>query len=267
MTLPLSRETASALAQPTERSSEATPNPLDVVVCGSFRREIDLLRTDVVALSRAGCRVLSPVDVDFVLEREGFVYADDDQHLPPLEIERRHLERLRSSDFVWLHAPNGYLGSSGAFELGIASMAGVPVFCREAPSDVTLRHFVTVVESPEVAASESRARSPQSAGAPLAALQAYYGRVASRRGWGTEGPAECMLLLTEEIGELARAVRQMMGLARDSGKRSESVGEELADVQLYLVHLANAIGVDLASEVTAKEHRNAQRVALRAVNA
>ena len=91
-------------------------------------------------------------------------------------------------------------------------MAGVPVFCREAPTDITLRNFVDVVGSPlEGVVAVQEGSTPGHAGAPLSALQAYYTRVSERRGWNTEGPAECMLLLTEEVGELARAIRGSLG--------------------------------------------------------
>ena len=67
-----------------------------------------------------------------------------------------------------------------------------------------------------------------------------------------------MLLLTEEVGELARAIRKRVGLARSGGSASDPAAE-LADVQLYVLHLANVIGVDLADAVAAKEQVNHAR--------
>jgi len=75
-----------------------------------------------------------------------------------------------------------------------------------------------------------------------------------------------MLLLTEEVGELARAVRVRLGVARAEATDAD-VGEELADVQLYLVHLANILSVDLASAVTRKEEKNVRRHSLRRATA
>ena len=43
------------------------------------------------------------------------------------------------------------------------------------------------------------------------------------------------------------------------------MGEELADVQLYLLHLANVMGLDLANAVTDKERKNAERFAASAL--
>lgn len=61
------------------------------------------------------------------------------------------------------------------------------------------------------------------------------------------------------MGELARAVRKHTGLKRAAGYKGVSIGEELADVQLYLVHLANSVNIELSNAVTDKEIKNAKR--------
>jgi NTP pyrophosphatase (non-canonical NTP hydrolase) len=91
-------------------------------------------------------------------------------------------------------------------------------------------------------------------------LQRYYRLAASRRGWDKESPRDALLLLTEELGELARAVRKLEGLDRNHDlDEIGNVGEELADLQLYIVHLANTLGLELANAVTTKEQVNARR--------
>ena len=204
------------------------------------------------------------MDIAFVRETDGFVYAAHEQHLGATEIERAHVDALRTADFVWLHVPDGYLGPSGAFELGVAASGGIPVFARSQPRDVALASYVDVVDSPQVAIDTVRSEFVADPGAGVRPLQNYYDRASSDRGWDHEGPLESMVLLTEEIGELARAVRVTAGLARNRGEVLD-VGGELADVQLYIVHLANALGVDLAAAVTRKEETNAGRFGLQAV--
>jgi NTP pyrophosphatase (non-canonical NTP hydrolase) len=56
-------------------------------------------------------------------------------------------------------------------------------------------------------------------------------------------------LLTAEVGEAFTAWR----------KRQADLGEELADVLIYVTCLAEMTGVDLASEVSAKLAKNAAR--------
>src|SRR5206468_13749 len=105
--------------------------------------------------------------LDFVAEADGFVYLEGEVASTPAEIEQQHLRCLRSADFVWFHAPDGYVGPSGAFELGVAYLAGVPVYSRELPADQTLRSFVRAAESPAEAIAAVRDELPQAAGAPL----------------------------------------------------------------------------------------------------
>lgn len=253
MTTPVLPVSSGAASTSTARTN------VRAVVCGSFRRGLATLRTDFASLTNAGVEVLSPAGLDFVTERDGFVLLEHEVNELPGDVERRHLEALRASDFVWLHTPDGYVGPSGAFEIGVAQMAGVPVFAREAPTDATLANFVRVVTSIADAVVSVQDGLPESAGAPLEPLQRYYARAAARRGWDEEGPAESMLLLTEEVGELSRAVRTSIGLSRHGNAPAGHAAEELADIQLYLVHLANVLKVDLAAAVTAKEKENALR--------
>ena len=239
--------------------TELTPDVLRVAICGSFRRDLTALRRDYEAVAEAGGHVLTPSSLDFVAEEDGFVLLQHEIGEEPGAIEARHLAALRESDLVWLHAPSGYVGPSGALELGVAHMAGIPIYGRDEPADLALRPFVIVVGSVQDAHDEVRSRLPERAGVGLQPLQAYYARAAARRGWGEETAAESMLLLTEEVGELARAVRKSAGLARHDPTSFGDAAEELADIQLYLVHLANVLQIDLARAVSEKEHRNAQR--------
>jgi NTP pyrophosphatase (non-canonical NTP hydrolase) len=232
---------------------------LNVVICGSFRRDPQILRAEYDALRVAGCRVLSPLDLNFADEQDGFVYLDHEVGQQPTHIERGHVEAIRDADLVWLHAPGGYLGPSGAFEIGAAHAAGVPVYAKAQVRDVGLRDFVIIVGSPGDAVVHRKTMFAHRPGEPLKALQTYYDRAALARGWTEEGPVDCMLLLTEEVGELARSVRHSVGLARHGSADAENPAEELADVQLYVVHLANVLGIDLAAAVTAKELENVRR--------
>lgn len=231
------------------------------MVCGSFRRSTETLDRDFAALRASGCNVLSPATVNFVAEIDGFVLAEDQLEQEPREVEREHLTALQQADFVWLHAPEGYVGSSAALELGVAHTLGIPVFARQLPADPMLRDFVHSTGTVEEAVGAACALGPHTPARPLEVLQAYYGRIALRRGYDRESPQDTMLLLTEEVGELARAVRKRVGLKRSGGYSDEDAASELADVQLYLLHLANTLDVRLADAVSDKERNNAVRAA------
>src|SRR5260370_13417892 len=176
----------------------------------------------------------------------------------PESIEARHLRAIQRSEFMWLHAPNGYVGPTAALEVGFANAAGVPVFAKELPSDAVLRSFVRLVSSPtELIRNQLPHLAPPKPA--LAAFQEYYRRAAVQRGYSKEGPKECLLLMVEEVGELARALRKRLNLARHSANQS-SESHELADVFLYVVHMANVLDLDLASIVQDKEFLNLKRL-------
>lgn len=240
-------------------STESSDRALDVVVIGSYRRALSKLNEDYEELAAAGCAVLSPQSTTFVDDKNGFVIGAGEENDTPQVIELRHLARMQRADFAWLHAPAGYVGPSGAMEIGFAHATGLPVFSRNLPEDVTLREFVQLVDSPTSAIERMRAPLAHPPSRSLKVLQHYYQKVAHERGYEKEDARDCMLLLTEEVGELARAVRKSVGLQRDGGYVDVDVARELADVQLYLLHFANILELDLGEAISHKEAENSQR--------
>ncbi len=236
--------------------SPVTSTTMSVVLCGSFHRDPGGLGRVHADLDRS-FRLLSPVSVQFVNHEAEFVRLPEEANEATATIEDRHLAALSSADFVWLHCPDGYVGTSAAMEIGHARALGIPIFASHAPADTTLCGYVQVVAHPTDAPSLLDAAPGQG----LTGLQRYYRRISERRGWGAESPQDTLLLLTEELGELARAVRKATGLRRDGAYPTAAIEDELADAQLYLVHLANTLGIDIAAAVTAKEAINARRFA------
>jgi NTP pyrophosphatase (non-canonical NTP hydrolase) len=242
------------LAGEAEQSVPPDESTFSVVLCGTFRRDPAGLRVVLDAL-KARYSVLSPVGVDFRDHDVEFVRLAHEMDETVDEIERRHLVAMRQADFVWLFCPEGYVGTSAAMEVGFAHAAGIPILTDCQPSDAVVASMVTVVGGIGSAVQFLR----PDPGRGLAGLQDYYRRIARRRGWADESARDTLLLLTEEVGELARAVRKASGIRRDGAFPETDVAEEIADMQLYLVHLANVLGVDLADAVTRKEAVNGER--------
>jgi dCTP diphosphatase len=84
------------------------------------------------------------------------------------------------------------------------------------------------------------------------------------RDWGRfHDPKSVLLALVGEVGELAELVQwlpagEVRDLARDEPLRSR-LGEEMSDVLLYLVLLADVLDVDLAAAARAKLAANARK--------
>ena len=116
-----------------------------VVLCGSFRRDHDGLLRAYHELIETNCQVLSPHTLDF--DDAEFVRDAATLDIPAKVLEDYHLVSIRQADFIWLHAPDGYVGLSGAFEIGYAFAHNVPVFSRTEIIDQNLNHYVTLAAS------------------------------------------------------------------------------------------------------------------------
>lgn len=116
-----------------------------VVLSGSFRRNRPGLERAYQELISNGCQVLSPHRMNF--DDQAFARDVAETDMSVQAIEEHHLLALKQSDFVWVHAPSGYIGLSAAFEVGFACALGVPVFSREKVSDPLLGEYVHAVPS------------------------------------------------------------------------------------------------------------------------
>ena len=67
------------------------------------------------------------------------------------------------------------------------------------------------------------------------------------RGYSKEDAKDTLVLMLEEMGELARSIRKRAGLIRYGSYLDTDEGLELADVFLYVIHLANVLKIDLGS--------------------
>ncbi len=90
--------------------------------------------------------------------------------------------------------------------------------------------------------------------------QAFVVELEHERGFSDQGPIQKCLLLGEEVGELFKAVRKAEGLVIDQGSHIGGIGEELADILVYLCSVANRYGVDLETAFRDKEAVNKTRV-------
>ena len=92
--------------------------------------------------------------------------------------------------------------------------------------------------------------------------QAYMSDLVRARGWDKASDLEIFLLLTEEVGELAKAYRRRRALFTETPSDTDSTEElagELADVLSYLLDLSQRLGIDLEQALIDKEHHNRGR--------
>lgn len=93
-------------------------------------------------------------------------------------------------------------------------------------------------------------------------LQKHLASVCVERGWDKNSHTETFLLFVEEVGELAKEIRNITGLhakPKDAAKAQRALEEEFADVLNYLLDLSNRFNVDLEAAYRLKHRVNARR--------
>lgn len=95
--------------------------------------------------------------------------------------------------------------------------------------------------------------------ANLADFQKYVDELEIERGFSDQKVNEKCLLLGEEVGELFKAIRKAEGIAIDPNSKVGEIGDELADVFIYLCSIANRYDIDLETAFLDKELKNSTR--------
>src|SRR5713101_2972035 len=125
-----------------------SPGTMTAAVSGSFHRHMEAISSAVRDLTARSIRVLSPADPRVVAVQGEFLFVASDRVRSVRLVQDRHLDCIRAADFLWLVCPDGYVGQSASMEVGFAAAVGVPIFSTHAPSDLTLREYVTTMPTP-----------------------------------------------------------------------------------------------------------------------
>ncbi len=97
----------------------------------------------------------------------------------------------------------------------------------------------------------------------LEEIQRYVAGMEIERGFDGQPLVEVCLKFGEEVGEVFKAVRKQEKMSLDPDSVVGEVGEELADVLIYLCAIANRLGIDLAGALRDKEVVNETRTWVR----
>jgi len=91
-------------------------------------------------------------------------------------------------------------------------------------------------------------------------LQEYVGGKIKERGFENETIHERLVLLMEEVGELAKACRKISGMNVDSAREIKyKVGEEITDVLNMLFAVGIELDINIEKEYFDKERKIDQR--------
>jgi NTP pyrophosphatase (non-canonical NTP hydrolase) len=90
-------------------------------------------------------------------------------------------------------------------------------------------------------------------------FQKYVSEMETERGFDNEPTIQKCLLLGEEVGELFKAVRKSENIKIDHNSDVGTIENELADVLIYLLEIANRYDIDLEKAFRDKEEINKKR--------
>jgi len=108
------------------------------VLRGSFRKHFEEIKRVHKLFVENGIEVLAPTISEIKTVEEGFVFFESDLEKDQRMIELLYLHNLRrlgENGFSYFVNPEGYIGKSASYELGIAQVSNVKCFFSEKISD------------------------------------------------------------------------------------------------------------------------------------
>ena len=91
-------------------------------------------------------------------------------------------------------------------------------------------------------------------------FQQYVQDLVEERGFENVTVSETFMLLTEEVGEMAKAARKSTNMLTDKSSREPDLELEIADVFIFLLNICNRFEVDLEKAFRDKEEINKTRI-------
>lgn len=122
------------------------------VLHGSFLKHIDEIRRIHCLFTKAGIEVLAPANSEITAVEDGFVFFEDDKSDDPRMVELvylHNLKKLGENDFSYFVNPEGYIGRSTSYELGIAQVSNINHYFLEKPADHPVYFHKNAVWEPE----------------------------------------------------------------------------------------------------------------------
>ena len=108
------------------------------VLHGSFRKHFGEIKKIHKLFTDAGIEILAPALSEIKSMEGGFAVLDSDTEKDQRMIELMYLHNLRrlgEDGFSYFVNPEGYIGKSASYELGIAQISNVRCFFMEKPAD------------------------------------------------------------------------------------------------------------------------------------
>ena len=122
---------------------------MKISIIGSFRKYYKEITELILMFNKNNIKVLSPKLSKITHSIEDFViFATDDQSLTPAQIQTDTLNKILKSDIVYVYNPNGYIGRTTCFEIGVLRTTTIPLYFLEKPKDLPINIDENSIISP-----------------------------------------------------------------------------------------------------------------------
>lgn len=112
--------------------------PFRCIIHGSFRQHFAEIRRVNQIFTKAGIEVIAPKNSDILGQKDSFVFLAGEENVDPRLIELLYLKNLfslGSNGFSYFVTPEGYIGKSVSYELGIAQISNIRCFFSNSVTD------------------------------------------------------------------------------------------------------------------------------------
>jgi ADP-ribose pyrophosphatase YjhB (NUDIX family) len=134
---------------------KSNPNKIRCVIHGSFGKHFKEIQRVAKLFTDAGIDVIAPKQADIVTAHDGFALLEGEEGMDPRLVELMYLHQIKDlgpTGFSYFVNPEGYIGKSASYELGIAQLLNVRCFFMELLSDHPAYTHLNSIWSPELLA-------------------------------------------------------------------------------------------------------------------
>lgn len=111
----------------------------NVAIIGSFRQQYKAVLSAFNSFTEAGLVVTSPLGTTILENGVSFVrFESDPTNWVNHHIQTVALHRILRADFVFVVAPNGYIGKTTCYEVGRIVQAKRPIYFSSYPDDLPI---------------------------------------------------------------------------------------------------------------------------------
>lgn len=108
------------------------------VIHGSFSKHFEEIKRVQQLFKQVGIEVLAPKELELLGNTDGFAFFEDEIDQDPRYVELLYLHNLKNigvGGFSYFVNPEGYIGKSASYELGIAQITNTRCFFMEPLND------------------------------------------------------------------------------------------------------------------------------------